>query len=263
MVPGTDFGVPQGPAPGLLQRAVQRGDRPPSRVLHHLDCRPAARCSAVGGGSNERRSPAMVSVTPSAPQPSPPGVATFVAGRKRGATHLQFRSEGRPPRGHPGGRQRDAPAATNRGFTEVPGRGRRATAARTRIARTRLAGRRRGGDRDRLRRRNDPRTDRLLLRWTDDSTTSKRRTSRPRTTSGPCGTRATTSIQDVLLLEADVVFDPQIVTALLDVPGNSAAVARFAPPLSGTVVHCDSDDRVTSFHAGRRTGAGVRRRDGP
>ncbi len=62
--------------------------------------------------------------------------------------------------------------------------------------------------------------------------------------------------QDVLLLEADVVFDPQIVTALLDVPGSSAAVAPFAPPLSGTVVHCDSNDRVTSFTLGSEQGPG-------
>ena len=62
--------------------------------------------------------------------------------------------------------------------------------------------------------------------------------------------------QDVLLLEADVVFDPQIVTALLDVPGSSAAVAPFAPPLSGTVVHCDSEGRVTRFTLGSEQGPG-------
>jgi histidinol-phosphate/aromatic aminotransferase/cobyric acid decarboxylase-like protein len=62
--------------------------------------------------------------------------------------------------------------------------------------------------------------------------------------------------QDILLLEADVAFDPQIVTALLDVPGSSVAVAPFAPPLSGTVVHRDADDQVTSFTLGSEQGPG-------
>ena len=62
--------------------------------------------------------------------------------------------------------------------------------------------------------------------------------------------------QDILLLEADLVFDPQVVTALLDGPGSSLAVAPFAPPLSGTVVHRDGDDRVTSFTLGSEQGAG-------
>jgi histidinol-phosphate/aromatic aminotransferase/cobyric acid decarboxylase-like protein/NDP-sugar pyrophosphorylase family protein len=62
--------------------------------------------------------------------------------------------------------------------------------------------------------------------------------------------------EDVLLLEADVAFDPQIITALLDVPGSSAAVAPFAPPLSGTVVHRDGDDQVTSFTLGSEQGPG-------
>ena len=62
--------------------------------------------------------------------------------------------------------------------------------------------------------------------------------------------------RDILLLEADVVFDPEVVAALLDVPGSGAAVAPFARPLSGTVVHRDAADRVTSFTLGAEQGPG-------
>ncbi len=62
--------------------------------------------------------------------------------------------------------------------------------------------------------------------------------------------------QDVLLLEADVVFDAEVVGALLEVPGSSAAVAPFERPLSGTVVHRNAGDYVTSFTLGTEQGPG-------
>ena len=63
--------------------------------------------------------------------------------------------------------------------------------------------------------------------------------------------------QDILLLEADVVFDPEVVGALLGTPGSSAAVAPFRRPLSGTVVHRDGDNQVTSFTLGSEQGPGL------
>ena len=60
--------------------------------------------------------------------------------------------------------------------------------------------------------------------------------------------------EDVLLLEADVVFDPQVIGALLCEPGSSAAVAPFRRPLSGTVVHRDEDQHVTRFTLGAEQG---------
>lgn len=62
--------------------------------------------------------------------------------------------------------------------------------------------------------------------------------------------------RDVLLLEADVAFDAQILGALLEVPGSSAAVAPFQRPLSGTVVHRNAADCVTSFTLGSGQGPG-------
>ena len=62
--------------------------------------------------------------------------------------------------------------------------------------------------------------------------------------------------QDVLLLEADVVFDAEVVGALLAMPGSSAAVAPFHRPLSGTVVHRNAADCVTSFTLGAEQGSG-------
>ncbi|MGI9658202.1 MAG: aminotransferase class I/II-fold pyridoxal phosphate-dependent enzyme, partial [Gaiellaceae bacterium] len=61
---------------------------------------------------------------------------------------------------------------------------------------------------------------------------------------------------DLLLLEADVVFDAAVVGALLEVPGSSAAVAPFRRPLSGTVVHRNAGDYVTSFTLGADQGPG-------
>lgn len=56
--------------------------------------------------------------------------------------------------------------------------------------------------------------------------------------------------EDVLLLEADVAFDPEVLKALLDQPGSSAAVAPYDRALSGTVVHCDDKGRVKRFVLG-------------
>jgi len=60
--------------------------------------------------------------------------------------------------------------------------------------------------------------------------------------------------EDVLLLEADVVFDPAVLGALLAEPGSGAAVAPFRSPLSGTVVHRDDRGCVTSFTLGADQG---------
>ena len=56
--------------------------------------------------------------------------------------------------------------------------------------------------------------------------------------------------QDVLLIEGDVAFDRAVITALLEEPGSSAAVVPYHRALSGTVVRCDREQRVTSFILG-------------
>ena len=53
--------------------------------------------------------------------------------------------------------------------------------------------------------------------------------------------------QDLLLLEADVAFDPGVIAELLKEPGSGAAVAPYDRALSGTVVRTDLHGRVTSF----------------
>ncbi len=60
--------------------------------------------------------------------------------------------------------------------------------------------------------------------------------------------------QDLVLLEADVAFDPEVVEALLRHSGSSAAVAPYEPALSGTVVRRARDGRVTSFILGADQG---------
>ena len=54
--------------------------------------------------------------------------------------------------------------------------------------------------------------------------------------------------EDILLLEADVIFDDEVIAALLRQPGSSIAVAPYHPALSGTVVRRDERARVVSFH---------------
>ncbi|MCZ6890345.1 MAG: aminotransferase class I/II-fold pyridoxal phosphate-dependent enzyme [Gammaproteobacteria bacterium] len=56
--------------------------------------------------------------------------------------------------------------------------------------------------------------------------------------------------QDVLLLEADVAFDPGVIAGLLMEPGSSAAVAPYDTSVSGTLVRRDLHGRVTSFTLG-------------
>ena len=53
--------------------------------------------------------------------------------------------------------------------------------------------------------------------------------------------------QDLVLLEADVVFDTAVIGTLLGQSGSSAAVAPFEPALSGTIVRRNSAGQVTSF----------------
>jgi histidinol-phosphate/aromatic aminotransferase/cobyric acid decarboxylase-like protein/NDP-sugar pyrophosphorylase family protein len=60
--------------------------------------------------------------------------------------------------------------------------------------------------------------------------------------------------RDVLLLEADVVFDAEVVGALLRQSGSSVAVAPFDPALSGTVVRQAADGQVESFILGADQG---------
>ena len=52
---------------------------------------------------------------------------------------------------------------------------------------------------------------------------------------------------DVLLVEADIAFDPSVIGALLLEPGSSVAVAPYHRGLSGTVVRTDERGHVTSF----------------
>ena len=54
--------------------------------------------------------------------------------------------------------------------------------------------------------------------------------------------------EDILLLEADVIFDDEVIAALLRQPGSSIAVAPYHSALSGTVVRRDEQARVVSFH---------------
>ena len=60
--------------------------------------------------------------------------------------------------------------------------------------------------------------------------------------------------QDILLLEADVAFDPEVISALLKESGSSAAVAPYKRTLSGTVVRRDSRGQVTNFILGAEQG---------
>ena len=62
--------------------------------------------------------------------------------------------------------------------------------------------------------------------------------------------------QDILLIEADVVFDASFIAAMLDEAGSSAAVAPYESALSGTVVRRDEKGRVTSFILGADQGPG-------
>ena len=60
--------------------------------------------------------------------------------------------------------------------------------------------------------------------------------------------------RDLVLLEADVAFDPAVIGALLGQSGSSAAVAPYNLALSGTVVRRDRNGRVTSFILGAEQG---------
>ena len=61
--------------------------------------------------------------------------------------------------------------------------------------------------------------------------------------------------EDILLLEADVAFDPAVITALLAHSGSSIAVAPYQRSLSGTVVHQNEHNQVTSFTLGVEQGS--------
>ena len=62
--------------------------------------------------------------------------------------------------------------------------------------------------------------------------------------------------RDVVLLEADIAFDPGVVATLFAEPGSAAAVAPYDPSLSGTVVRPDASGRITSFALGSDQGKG-------
>ena len=53
--------------------------------------------------------------------------------------------------------------------------------------------------------------------------------------------------EDVILVEADVIFDSNLITDLLREKGSSAAVAPYYKALSGTLIHCDDQRRITKF----------------
>ena len=60
--------------------------------------------------------------------------------------------------------------------------------------------------------------------------------------------------QDILLLEADVVFDSNLIAKLLAEQGSSAAVAPHHHPMSGTVVECNCNKKIISFYMGSHHG---------
>ena len=53
--------------------------------------------------------------------------------------------------------------------------------------------------------------------------------------------------EDVILVEADVIFDSNLITDLLGERGSSAAVAPYYKALSGTLIQCDEQRRITKF----------------
>jgi histidinol-phosphate/aromatic aminotransferase/cobyric acid decarboxylase-like protein/choline kinase len=53
--------------------------------------------------------------------------------------------------------------------------------------------------------------------------------------------------QDLILLDGDVVFDPEVLTDLHRVEGSSIAVAPYQPVFSGTVVRRNEQEVVTSI----------------
>ena len=60
--------------------------------------------------------------------------------------------------------------------------------------------------------------------------------------------------QDIVLLEADIVFDAAVVGMLLAQSGSSIAVAPYEPSLSGTVVRRNDAGQVMSFVLGAEQG---------
>ncbi|HIE84103.1 MAG TPA: aminotransferase class I/II-fold pyridoxal phosphate-dependent enzyme [Dehalococcoidia bacterium] len=52
---------------------------------------------------------------------------------------------------------------------------------------------------------------------------------------------------DVILIEADVIFDSNLITDLLRERGSSAAVAPNHKALSGTLIHCDEQRHIIKF----------------
>ena len=67
--------------------------------------------------------------------------------------------------------------------------------------------------------------------------------------------------QDVLLLEADVLFDREVLERLLDSDGQSMAVAPYRSWHSGTVIHASESGAVCSFVMGAEQGPGFNYRD--
>lgn len=60
--------------------------------------------------------------------------------------------------------------------------------------------------------------------------------------------------RDLVLLEADIVFDATVVAALLANNGSSAAVATYKTDLSGTIVRRDRTGQISSFILGAEQG---------
>ena len=61
--------------------------------------------------------------------------------------------------------------------------------------------------------------------------------------------------EDILLLEADVLFEKQLLTRLMMNENiNLAAVARYQSWMSGTVVYVDSEDRIQRFICSKQQG---------
>lgn len=53
--------------------------------------------------------------------------------------------------------------------------------------------------------------------------------------------------EDIILVESDVIFDSNLITDLLREKGSSAAVSPNHKALSGTLVNCDDQFRITKF----------------
>jgi choline kinase len=55
------------------------------------------------------------------------------------------------------------------------------------------------------------------------------------------------AVDDVLVIEADVVFDAAALDLLFDTPGSSTLVASFEPAITGSAVHVEADGDIRAW----------------